>query len=229
MVILEAVLSKQDLPSFSPYKSHVLWVTRLLSSFCSLEGRNIQDVSENCLKMYEICLCVPCQFSTSNPCLCQRLLPRRGSEGWKGPSGCPGCKWQQPSACLSQPEFTVSALGVCCFQTKSLNQKSLNLLHSLNQRRPAKSDTQLRVRTCFSVPFPNVSLCPVKFSLSQHFERKGQAGNIGWLVTFFFFFCCWLQLMLTSFCPCGMWHVKSHTYSGEQWKLLPYPFRLCLF
>lgn len=32
-----------------------------------------------------------------------------------------------------------------------------------------------------------MSLCPVTFSLSQHFEGKGQEGNIEWLVFFCLF------------------------------------------
>lgn len=68
------------------------------------------------------------------------------------------------------PGWAGSALcwGFCCFTEP----------HSSKSNR----GTGQRVRTCFSVTLPNVSLCPVKFSSSQHLERKGREGN--WLVLF---------------------------------------------
>lgn len=70
---------------------------------------------------------------------------------------------------------SLCGVGLCLLQSKPI------LLHSLVQGQEAKSDTQLRVRTCFSVKFPNVSLCSVQFSLSQPFEGKGRGGTAGWL------------------------------------------------
>lgn len=90
-----------------------------------------------------------------------------------------------------------------------LLQNTSTLLHSLRQGQEAKSDTQLRVRTCFTVKFPSVSLCPAQFSLSQPLEGKGREGNAGWLVGVPMCCCCcccWLQLMLARH-VLPLWHM----------------------
>lgn len=117
-----------------------------------------------------------------------------------------------------------------------------SFLHSLRQGQEAKSDTQLRVRTCFSVKFPNVSLCPVQFSL------RGRMGKEKLVVRVPLWCCCrWLQLMLTKhFLPLWnvvwelpncttmkMKHWNNETATKKQWKIqqwkcsLPWFFFIC--
>lgn len=117
-----------------------------------------------------------------------------------------------------------------------LLQSTSTLLHSLRQGQEAKSDTQLRVRTCFTVKFPSVSLCPAQFSLSQPLEGKGREGNAGWLVgvPMWCCCCCWLQLMLARRVLPGIWaesYLRCATlqqWNNETATVTMFPSPLCL-
>lgn len=92
------------------------------------------------------------------------------------PPAQPHVVWEEETTFRSHHLYVTSTPGLAAVGRCPFKTNPLFLLRSLNQRHKAKSDPQLRVRTCFSVTLPNRSLSfspLLNFLLSQHFQGKG--------------------------------------------------------
>lgn len=115
--------------------------------------KRLKDVSRNHLKLCKVYICVSTEFCILNhPSLCHSLCPSCGLGGGGDFSKYPPFVNENNPTPAQARQDSITVLWASAASKQSLAAPQLK------PEAQAKSDTQLRVRTAFTVAFPSVSL-----------------------------------------------------------------------